>query len=46
MSKKFYFISQVQLAALEFDKHLAIRRAMEESLIDLLFEPLKISDMG
>jgi len=46
MTEPFNFFFQMQLAAPEFDKHLVIRRAMEEGLIDLFFEPFKIGDMN
>ena len=43
----FNFFFQMQLAAPKFDEHLAIViRAMEQCLVDLIFEPLKISNMG
>ena len=46
VKEPFNFFFQMQLAAPEFGKHLAIRRALEESLIDLFFEPFKISKIG
>ena len=46
MTEPFYFFFQMQLAAPESDKYLVIRRAMEEGLIDLFFEPFKIGDMN
>jgi hypothetical protein len=43
----FNFFFQMQLAAPKFDEHPAIViRAMEQCLVDLIFEPLKISNMG
>jgi hypothetical protein len=43
----FNFFFEMQLAAPQFNEHLAVViRAMEQCLVDLIFEPLKISNMG
>ena len=45
MTEPFDFFFQTRLAAPEFDEHLAVFiRAMEQCLIDLIFEPFKISN--
>ena len=47
MAEPFNFIFQMGLAAPEFDEHLAVViRAMEQCLVDLGFEALKISNEG
>ena len=47
MAEPFNFFFQMRLAAPEFDEHLAVViRAMEQCLIDLGFEPLKIGNEG
>ena len=47
MTKSLDFFFQMQLAAPEFSEHLAVvKRAMEESLFDFIFEPFKISNEG
>jgi hypothetical protein len=47
MPEPFNFFFQMRLAALEFDEHLAVViRAMEQCIVDLIFEPFKISNEG
>ena len=45
MTEPFDFFFQKRLAAPKFDEHLAVFiRAMKQCLIDLIFEPFKISN--
>ncbi len=46
MTEKFDLISQVQLAALELNGHRVVGRLSKQSLIDFIFEPLKIRNKG
>ena len=47
MTEPFNLFFQMRLAAPEFDKHLAVViRAMEQCLVDLIFEPFKVSNEG
>jgi hypothetical protein len=47
MTEPFNLFFQMRLAAPEFDEHLTVViRAMEQCLVDLIFEPLKISNEG
>ena len=46
MTEPFNFFFQMRLATPQFNEHLAVVvRAMEQCLVDLIFEPLKISNM-
>jgi hypothetical protein len=42
MTEKFDLISQMQLAALELNGHRVVGWLSNQSLIDFIFEPLKI----
>ena len=46
MTEKFDLISQVQLAVLELNGHRVVGRPPNQSLIDFIFEPLKIGNKG
>ncbi|MFZ0260092.1 MAG: hypothetical protein WAL36_08965 [Pseudolabrys sp.] len=47
MTEPFNLFFQLRLAAPEFDKHLAVViRAMEQCLVDLIFEPFKVNNEG
>jgi hypothetical protein len=47
MTESFNFFFQMRLAAPEVDKHLAVVIwAKEQCLVDLIFEPFKISNEG
>jgi hypothetical protein len=47
MTEPFNFFFQMRLPTPQFDKHLAVViRTMEQGLVDLIFEPFKISDKG
>jgi hypothetical protein len=46
MPGPFDLISQRQLAALEISNHQVISRLLNQSLVYLIFEPFKVSDMG
>jgi hypothetical protein len=47
MTEPFNFFFQMRLATPQFNEHLAVViRATEQCLVDLIFEPLNISNMG
>jgi hypothetical protein len=46
MTEKLDLISQVQLAVLELNGHRVVGGLSKQSLIDFVFEPLKIRNKG
>ena len=46
VAKPFDLPLQPQFAALEFDNHRIVRRLLHQKVVDLVFEPFEIGNMG